>query len=235
MPAVWSSGSRFFDYALPLPWTWGLLHWPSLVLFGFLLARAWHDPGRWRAVTRLACVGTLLGTTLALVVFEEVRSFSLFLYIIVDAGTALLASGVIPLRAGNQLHTVSPRLRKALVAGPAAAVLAILVLGPLALPRYNFVMSDSEDLGPDRDVVRFWFHTRRAADDAASECPRLAALVDDGYRNSYARRGRARHRMFLLFRNREDIGRASAGNAWVTYSWWPDGREFCSADRDFRR
>ena len=232
-PSLWGGGSGVMEYMLPLPLTWGMLHWPGLLVFSVLLAVAYNAPGRWLGLMRLTCVGVLLGAVVALTLIEALRGFPLLVFVCVDAFTALVVSTLIAMPPNTPRHLWSPRVRTAVVLGPALLVVAALVLGPYLQPRYKFSMSDTVDLGGGRDMVRFWVYTRRGAGRPEDECPHLADFADQR-RDQYPPRSGERHRAVLLFADRNSIGRTQAGNAWVTYEWWPDGREYCSADADFR-
>ena len=233
LPPLWGAGNRFMEYGLPLPLTWGMLHWPSLGLFGLLLTVAHLDPGRWRGLVRLVFIGTLLAIAVALNLSEALRGFPVLVYAGVDAATALVASGLIRVPEHTPSWIWSPRARAAALLGPALLVAAALTLGPLVQPRYKIALSDTHDLGPDRDVLQFWAYSRRRAGDAADECRHLAALAET-YRDRYPRADGERHRAILLFRDRDHLRQADAPDAWVSYEWWPDGREVCSADPTFQ-
>lgn len=234
LESLWGGGNRFMEYAVPVPLGWGLLHWPGLVTFALLLSAAYRHPGRWLALVRMTCVGIAIGAALALYLFEVLRGFPLVVYFLVDSATALIASAFILTRAGTPFVATSWRARGIALLGPAALVMSAAAIVPWLLPRYDYIQSETVDLGPGRDVVHWWFYLRCSPGEAAAECPHLAALANR-YRNHFAaRRDRERHRMILLFKSREDYRRAKAQNAWVTYTWWPDGRESCSADPKFR-
>ncbi len=233
LPTLWGGGNRFLEYALPLPLTWGMLHWPSIGVFGVLLFGASSDPGRWPGLVRLACIGSLLGIAIACALVEALRGFPLLVYIGVDAAVALAVSALIATPQRTEVQGWSPRVRGAVLLGPALAVVIAVIATGLLQSRYKISRSDTRELSPKQDVMQWWAYSRRSAGDAADECPHLAALAATR-RNQYARTDGERHRAILLFQDRDQMRRAGATDAWVTYEWWPDGREICSADPSFQ-
>ncbi len=89
-PSLWNVTASFWEYAVPLPFGWGLAHIPSMLLCGIplLLLSNWQE--RYIRYFRVTCMG---GFLMLLVVLGKKVPFILFPC--VDALVALILSFVI--------------------------------------------------------------------------------------------------------------------------------------------
>ena len=226
MPSLWGTSEIFLEYAAPLPMSWGLLHLPTLLGLGVLVVAGARRPTDWLLPLRYSCVGLLLAVIVVTTLSESLREFPLTLYAGVDAILGLCASFLLAGRAAEAEAGMSPRIRHLLTFGPAVAMLALILGTPLVQSRYKIASSDTRDISPDQDVLRYWTYLRGSPRSVEDECDGLAELADERRRH-YVRSDGDRHRALLLFRSREDLWRGEEADAWITYEWWPDGREDC--------
>lgn len=231
MPSLWGSRSSVLEYMLPLPFSWGMLHYPSLGLFGLLLVLVSTRKDLWLSILRLLCMGSLLAVLAVVTISEELRGFPLFMYIAVDAFTAL--SFALLFFANPVEHTKrSIGFNLSLILGPTFLVLLMLFSAPMFMSRYNFAKSDTMEIDSKQDVVQFWVYLNHGAGKPQKECSYLMRYAEDR-KTSYPRNNGLRHRKILLFKTIEALRAGSPASAWVSYEWWPDGRVSCSADARF--
>lgn len=232
MPSLWGGGNIIFEYMLPLPFSWGMLHYPSLAFFGFLLFFASSGKKQWLGIVRRLCIGSLISVLCIVILREELRGFPLFMYFSVDATTALIFTAFIR---GESVaaQKIQPPLNVLLIFGPTFLAVLMLVTAPLFMDRYNFAKSDTMEINSRHDVVQFWLYLNRGMGEPKQECSYLK-LYAEKRRNAYPRTNGLRHRKILLFKSREAYQAGSAHSAWVSYEWWPDGRVNCSADANFK-
>lgn len=231
MPSLWGGSNSVLEYMLPLPFSWGMLHYPSLGIFGALLVLASSDSEQWLGIVRRLCIGSLIAALGVNVFSETLRGFPLLMYFSVDAATALLFTAFIWGRSTSK-RTIDTQLSLLLLLGPSLLALFISFAAPLLMDRYNFAMSDSLDISQKHDVVQFWVYLNRGAGKPEKECRHLKQYAEKR-KGSYPRSDGLRHRKILLFKNKAAFRRGSQSSPWVTYEWWPDGRAKCSADPDF--
>jgi hypothetical protein len=231
MPSLWGGSNGVLEYMLPLPFSWGMLHYPSLGIFGALLVLASSDPEQWLGIVRRLCLGVFIAALGITVFSDTLRGFPLLMYFSVDAATALLFTALIWGQSPPQ-RSIAPKLHTRLLLGPSLLALFISFAAPLLMDRYNFAKSDSVDISHQHDVVQFWVYLNRGAGKPEKECTHLQKYAETR-KGSYPRSGGLRHRKILLFKNKEAFRTGSQSNPWVTYEWWPDGHAKCSADPDF--
>lgn len=231
MPSLWGSGNSIVEYMLPIPFSWGMLHYPSLGLFGFFLVLARSNTNQWLSIVRRLCVGSLLAVLAVVLLSDELRGFPLFMYFAVDAFTVLVFTAFI---FGDTVENkkISIRMNLLLTLGPAFLVLLILFSAPIFMSRYNFAKSDTMDIDSKHDVVQFWLYLNHSAGEAKKECFYLKSYAEKRG-NSYPRSNGLRHRKIILFKTQQAFLVGSPDSAWVSYEWWPDGRIDCSADPSF--
>lgn len=232
MPSLWGGRSRIFEYMLPLPYSWGMLHYPSLAVFGFLLVLASSKKDQWLSIVQRLCVGSLLAVLCVVILNDELRGFPLLMYFSVDATTALIFTTFIR-RESATPNTIHPRLNLLLILGPSFLALLMLFTAPMFMGRYNFAKSDTLEINSKHDVVQFWLYLNRSAGKPEEECYYLKRYAEER-KNAYPRSNGLRHRKIILFTSREAIRAGSPNNAWVSYEWWPDGSANCSADPNFK-
>ena len=232
MPSLWGGSRSVLEYMLPLPFTWGMLHYPSLALFGTGLAFALILRGRWLRMFRWLCLGTILAVICVAIFKNSIIGFPLFMYIVVDAVAALLFAELIQDET-DEFNQLDRSLVLSLLLGPGVLVIFAIYVSPFLMDRYNFAKSDTEDVNANYDIVRFWVYLNHSGKDAAKECRHLKKYASTR-QNSYPRKNGMRHRKILLFKNQQAYRNGSEGAAWVTYEWWPDGRVYCSADPEFK-
>ena len=232
MPSLWGGGNSLLEYMLPLPFSWGMLHYPSLGLFGFLLVLAKSDKDQWLGIVRRLCIGLLIASLLVAMLSDELRGFPLLMYFSVDAFTALACTYFI-WGVSTAAKKINPQLNLLLLLGPGVLASLLIFTAPMFMSRYNFARSDSVEISSTHDVVQFWVYLNRGAGDAKRECSYLKEYAAE--RNThYPRSDGLRHRKIVLFKTQEAFRNGSSSSAWVTYEWWPDGRVNCSADPYFK-
>lgn len=232
MPSLWGGSSGIMEYMLPLPYSWGMLHYPSLAFFGFLLVLASSKKEQWLGIIKRLCTGSLLAALCVAILSDELRGFPVLMYFSVDAATALIFTAFIRRESATAI-IISPRLNFLLISGPSFLALLILFTAPLFMDRYNFAKSDTMEINSKHDVVQFWLYLNRGAGKPEDECFYLKRYAEER-KNSYPRSNGLRHRKIILFTSREALRAGSQNNAWVSYEWWPDGHANCSADPDFK-
>ncbi len=226
MPSLWGGGAVFFEYALPLPFGWGLMHVPGLALFGALLAATTRQPHRWGAATRLCALGTLGGVVAIYLLIEAARGLPLNLYLAVDALTAYAATVLVP---GTAENPWSRRARQLMLCGPGAIVLLAVLAAPLILPRYRVSMTDTVPAS-NGESLRVFAVLQGRRSDPQDECEGLARLAED-YRHRFTQRGgdTPMDGEVLLFTDARDIRRSNASSAWVRYRFSHTSADHCSA------
>ncbi len=226
MPSLWGGGAVFFEYALPLPLGWGLMHLPGLAVFGALLAATAREPSRWGAATRLCALGTLGGVAAVYLLIEAARGLPLNLYLVVDALTAYAATVFVP---GSSANPWSRRARQLMRFGPAAIVLLAVLAAPLLLPRYRVSMTDTVTTSYG-ESLRVFVVLQGRKGDAQDECEPLARVAED-YRHRFTQRGSdtPMDGVVLLFTDAREIGRSNASSAWVRYKFSHASADRCSA------
>lgn len=227
MPSLWGSGPRFVEYALPIPFAWGLLHWPGLIVFGGLLKAATARPQVAVPVLQYIAAGTTVGVLAAYLLVPAVRGFPLFMYLAVDAVLALLASTWVP--GARPVQPPSRRARLIMLSGPTLVVALAVGLWPFFGERYRVSMTDTLVQG-GRESLRVWTVRRRGGDDPGAECEGLQALADQ-YRNRFKdrRTGTPMGGTIYLFRDVAGLRNRNAATAWVTYAWEAGQPDRCSA------
>ena len=232
MPSLWGGSIGVFEYMLPLPLSWGMLHYPSLAFFGFLLVLARSNKDQWLSIVQRLCMGSLLAVLSVVIFNDELRGFPLLMYFSVDATTALIFTVFIR-RESATPKIIHPPLNILLILGPSILALLMLFTAPMFMDRYNFAKSDTTEINSKHDVVQFWLYLNRSAGKPERECSYLKRYAEKR-KNSYPRSNGLRHRRIILFTSKEALRAGSQNNAWVSYEWWPDGRTNCSADPDFK-
>jgi hypothetical protein len=116
-PSLWNVAPSFSEYALPLPFTWALMHWPSMLLYGIPLLYLTRERQRVTTYYRLFCV---ISFCLLLVQLDERIPFLLFPK--VDAAIGLILSLVLvpPNRVANPV--LFPMVCVAVLAALLAAI-----------------------------------------------------------------------------------------------------------------
>lgn len=232
MPSLWGGSSSILEYMLPLPFSWGMLHYPSLGFFGFLLGLAGFKKDQWLRIVQRLCIGSLLAVLCVVTLSDELRGFPLFMYFLVDATTALVFT--LFFRSGSEtLKVIHPQFKLLIVLGPSFLVLLALFTAPLFMERYNFARSDTMEINSKHDVVQFWLYLNRGEGRPEDECVYLKRYAQER-KNAYPRSDGLRHRKIILFTSMDTLRTSSPNDAWVSYEWWPDGRIYCSADADFK-
>lgn len=89
-PSLWGNSQVFGEYAIPIGMTWGIAHWPSLILVGLplLLLPEWNTVNirRFRAI----CFGLFL-----VLIYGVIKKFPFALFPVVDLLVAFIFSLVI--------------------------------------------------------------------------------------------------------------------------------------------
>lgn len=232
MPSLWGGSRSIFEYMLPLPLSWGMLHYPSLAFFGFLLVSASLRKDKWLSIVQRLCIGSLLAVLCFFILNDELRGFPLLMYFSVDATTALIFTAFFR-RESATPRIIHPALNLLLILGPSIFALLMLFTAPMFMGRYNFAKSDTMEINSKHDVVQFWLYLNRSAGKPEDECFYLKRYAEER-KNSYPRSNGLRHRKIILFTSREALRAGNQNDAWVSYEWWPDGNAHCSADPDFK-
>lgn len=232
MPSLWGGSNSILEYMLPLPYSWGMLHYPSLAFFGFLLVLASSKKEQWLSIVKRLCIGSLLAVLCVVILSDELRGFPVLMYFSVDAATALIFTALIR-RASATAKIINHQLNLLLILGPSFLALLMLFTAPRFMDRYNFAKSDTMEINSKHDVVQFWLYLNRSAGKPERECFYLKQYAEER-KNAYPRSNGLRHRKIILFKSREALLYGSQNTAWVTYEWWPDERASCSADPDFK-
>ncbi|MFK7864357.1 MAG: hypothetical protein AB8B95_09060 [Pseudohongiellaceae bacterium] len=124
-PSLFNIDASFSEYAVPLPFTWALAHWPSMLIYGLPLLTLSISSGKWLLGYRWLCLLTLC---LLFLQWNERNPFVLFPS--VDATVGLLFSLVLapPNRVSNPvLYPLSVL----------AALASVTVVGFTALDYYQ--------------------------------------------------------------------------------------------------
>lgn len=231
MPSLWGGKQGVMEYLLPLPLTWGMLHWPGLILFSLGLSLAYQQRERWLREFRQLCVGVLLAVLAIAWLSEPLRGFPLLMFTVVDALTALLLAGFIRYPIG---HTpIKSNKKTALrVLGPAAIASALVVAAPYFMSRYNFASSTTVNVSQDTEILQYKVYLNYGSGAGKKECRHLQRYADSRQYSRLEEEGLS-YQQILLFENKEAIWWDSGESPIARFDWWPDGSVRCSADLSF--
>ncbi len=122
-PSLFNVNASFGEYAVPLPFTWALAHWPSMLIFGIPLLLLTQARKKLTQYYRLCCFIT---AGLLLLFLNEKIPFVLFPW--VDALTGFVFSLVL----------VPPSRRANPILFPATCFAAVLVFAVLAYIGFDY-------------------------------------------------------------------------------------------------
>jgi len=116
-PSLFNIDPSFWGYAIPLPFSWGLAHLPSMFIFGIPLLFLPVLPDKYTRYFRITCI-----CTFCILLLELDNKIPLLLYPKLDALVALIFSFIIipPSRQDNPKQVAAFKL---------TALLSIFVLG----------------------------------------------------------------------------------------------------------
>lgn len=91
-PSLFNTQVSFSEYAIPLPFTWALAHWPSILIYGIPLLYLTKNKGKFLFYYRLFCA-----VSFALLLLQITEKIPFVLFPAVDAFTGLtLSLAIVP-------------------------------------------------------------------------------------------------------------------------------------------
>lgn len=231
MPSLWGGRQATMAYLLPLPLTWGMMHWPGLALFSLGLSLAYQQRERWLRAFRQLCVGILLGVLALAWLSESLRGFPLLMFTAVDALTALLFAGFIRYPVGHT-PTKSNQKTALRMLGPAGIACALVVAAPYFMSRYNFASSTTVNVSQDTEILQYTVYLNYGSGAGEKECRHLQRYADSRQYGRLEEEGLS-HQKIVLFKSKEAIWWDSGQSPIASFEWWPDGSVRCSADPSF--